>query len=193
MLFEFRSYQFGVGDALRYLDLLADEGLPIVTGHLPFLGMWTAESGTLNMLYHLWVYESLEDRAKRRASLMADERWTHGFIPKAFHLIGSQHSSLAVPENVPDWLETAIAGSRQVVRMQQTIFREPPDGWFLLSRLAFGQDTTSENEAVLRIIAGGRTSERIVLTKTRDLEIAEFESRDLLNIADFGPIATSCR
>lgn len=193
MLFEFRSYQFGVGDALRYLDLLAGEGLPIVTGHLPFLGMWIAESGTLNMLYHLWVYESLQDRAKRRASLMADERWTHGFVPKAFHLIGSQHSSLAVSENEPDWLGTAIARSGQVIRMQQTLFREPPGGWFLLSRLAFGQEPPSENEAVLRIVAGGRASERIVLTKASDLDIAEFESRDLLNIANFGPIATSCQ
>jgi len=40
-----------------------------------FLGMYTTEVGALNEVVHLWAYESLGDRERRRQKMQADPRW----------------------------------------------------------------------------------------------------------------------
>lgn len=93
-IFEWRSYSFAPGAAQTYLSMFQAEGLPFVTRHLPLLGYWITESGRLNMLHHLWVYDDLVERSQRRIALAADREWTGGFGPKAFPLIQSQQSVL---------------------------------------------------------------------------------------------------
>lgn len=60
----------------EYLQIYENEGLPAQRPILGgFLGYFTTELGTQNQLIHLWGYESLDDRARRRALLAADPQW----------------------------------------------------------------------------------------------------------------------
>lgn len=44
--------------------------------HLPHMvGYYFTEVGTLNRVVHLWAYESLDDRERRRAAMAADPAW----------------------------------------------------------------------------------------------------------------------
>ena len=44
-------------------------------------GSWSTELGSLNQVVHLWTYESLNDRARLRAELQKNKRWTEEYIP----------------------------------------------------------------------------------------------------------------
>ena len=39
------------------------------------LGIWCAETGPLNTMYHIWPYESLDKRAEVRKRALEDEVW----------------------------------------------------------------------------------------------------------------------
>lgn len=109
LIYEFRSYRLQPGKAPLYLQLLHEGGAAIVSRHLPLAGFWMTETGRLNMLHHLWVYNDLDDRAACRAALMADEEWTEGFIPKAFPLLVEQESRLMRLTAGSAALEAAVA------------------------------------------------------------------------------------
>lgn len=92
MIHEWRRYQLKAGMAQPYLQLLIETGLPLVTRHLPLMGYWLAESGALNLIHHLWSYESWADREAARAGLSSEKDWTQGFIPKAFAMVDAQEN-----------------------------------------------------------------------------------------------------
>lgn len=100
MILELRTYDYAPGDALRFLDIFAPEGLPLITRHLPLVGYWMSEVGALNRLRHLWVYDSLEERTAKRATFMADTEWTQGFLPRGFALIRRQSTQFIAPDVV---------------------------------------------------------------------------------------------
>ena len=55
---------------------LGAKGLAVqkrILGHL--VGYYSVEVGPLNQVVHLWAYDSLDERAKRRAALWADPEW----------------------------------------------------------------------------------------------------------------------
>lgn len=90
MIHEWRSYRLKPGAAADYLALLADEGLPLVTRHLPLTGYWLGETGPLNTIHHLWSYAGWAEREACRAALATEEAWVKGFIPRAFALVEEQ-------------------------------------------------------------------------------------------------------
>lgn len=92
MIHEWRSYRLKPGAASAYLTLLADEGLPLVTRHLPMTGYWLGETGPLNTIHHLWSYADWAEREACRASLATEEAWVNGFIPRAFALVEEQEN-----------------------------------------------------------------------------------------------------
>jgi NIPSNAP. len=92
MIHEWRTYRLKAGAASEYLTLFADEGLPLVSRHLPLMGYWLGETGPLNTLYHLWSYVDWSEREACRASLATEEAWVKGFIPRAFALVEEQHN-----------------------------------------------------------------------------------------------------
>lgn len=92
MIQEWRSYRLKPGAAGTYLALLADQGLPLVTRHLPLMGYWLAETGGLNVIHHLWAYETWAEREACRAALACETDWTQGFIPRAFALVDQQEN-----------------------------------------------------------------------------------------------------
>ncbi len=92
MIHEWRSYRLKPGAASTYLAFLADEGLPLVTRHLPMTGYWLGETGPLNTIHHLWSYADWAEREACRATLATEEAWVKGFIPKAFALVEDQEN-----------------------------------------------------------------------------------------------------
>ncbi len=114
MLHEWRSYRLKPGAAGAYLALLADEGLPLVTRHLPLMGYWLAETGPLNLIHHLWTYADWAEREARRAGLAQEEGWTRGFIPKAFALVEEQENRFLTLERSSPACEAALAARLRV-------------------------------------------------------------------------------
>lgn len=119
MIHEWRSYRLKPGAASEYLALLADEGLPLVTRHLPLMGYWLAETGPLNTIHHLWTYESWAEREACRASLSTEEAWMKDFIPKAFALVEEQENRfLRLTASSPAY-EAALARRREPVAARE--------------------------------------------------------------------------
>jgi hypothetical protein len=115
MLIEMRSYDFAPGKALAYAELFRREGLPPITRHLPLVGYFMTEIGVLNRLHHLWVYESLAERAARRGGFMQDKAWTEGFLPRGLALVQRQESRLLRQIVASDALAAAIATAGQTI------------------------------------------------------------------------------
>ena len=97
MIVEERIYTLEVGKVPEYLRLYQEEGLAIQTRVLPrLIGYFHTEIGTLNQVVHLWAYEDLEERARKRAELLADEDWK-AYIAKVRPLILHQENRILVP------------------------------------------------------------------------------------------------
>jgi hypothetical protein len=61
-----------------YLEAYERLGLPAqreILGPNSLLGYYVTEIGQQNEFTHLWAYQDLEDRRRRRAALRADPRW----------------------------------------------------------------------------------------------------------------------
>jgi len=113
MLYELRTYRLRPGTAPRYLDLLRREGLPLVTRHLPLLGYWMTETGRLNVIHHLWGYESWNDRAACRARLGTEKAWGEDFIPRAFADVIAQENLFLTTERTAPAFDAAVANRRR--------------------------------------------------------------------------------
>ena len=77
MIVEQRTYRLHTGKVPEYLRIYGEQGRAIqepILGHM--VGWFTANDiGELNRVVHLWAYDDLEDRARRRAQLAADPAW----------------------------------------------------------------------------------------------------------------------
>ena len=94
MYVEERMYTLQVGKAAEYLKNYENEGLAVQLKHLPHMvGYYFTEVGTLNMIVHMWAYESLDQRDKCRAALQADPAW-QAYIPKNRALTLSQETRM---------------------------------------------------------------------------------------------------
>ncbi|MFT4149921.1 MAG: NIPSNAP family protein [Paracoccaceae bacterium] len=114
MIHEWRSYRLKPGAAGDYLALLADEGLPLVTRHLPLTGYWLAETGALNTIHHLWSYAGWAEREAARAALAHEEEWVKGFIPRAFALVQAQENRFLRLDRSSATFDAALAARRRV-------------------------------------------------------------------------------
>jgi hypothetical protein len=88
MIYEMRTYTFHQGKLPAYLDLARTVGRPVRgqnygTNH----GYWVAEFGSLNQVWHLWSYASLDERARMRDELAKNERWTKEYVPNVRPLL----------------------------------------------------------------------------------------------------------
>ena len=60
------------------------------------IGYFSTEFGPLNQIIHMWGYENLEERARRRAKLMADEKW-QAYTKTSRPMIRAQENKLLIP------------------------------------------------------------------------------------------------
>jgi NIPSNAP len=99
VLVDVRTYRVKPGKVAQELDLYAKHGLNAQTRHLgPPLAYLQGESGDINTLVHLWVFEHAGDRAQRRTAMMRDPEWLNylKLADEAGYLV-EQRNSLMVP------------------------------------------------------------------------------------------------
>ena len=76
MYVEERMYVLQVGKAAEYFKNYEQFGMKVQLKHLPdMVGYYTTEIGQLNLVVHMWAYEDLNDRDRRRAAMQADPEW----------------------------------------------------------------------------------------------------------------------
>lgn len=103
MIVEERIYTCHPGKAPQYVQMYEAEGLAIqrpILGNL--VGYFTSDIGTLNQVVHLWAYESMADRATRRAKLLSDPAWK-AYIAKVQPLVLTQENKILVPAPFSPW------------------------------------------------------------------------------------------
>lgn len=90
MIIDYRAYSFRPADIQTFLELFEKEGLPpqkrILGG---FVGMMRHEAGPMEQLIHLWSYDNVSERERRRALCAADPEF-QAYVKKARALIVSQ-------------------------------------------------------------------------------------------------------
>ena len=97
MIVEERIYRMKPGKALEYIKGYEQEGLAIqrpILGNMA--GYYSTEIGPLNVVVHLWAYEDMADRARRRAQLQADPRWK-AYLPKVSSFVEQQENRILNP------------------------------------------------------------------------------------------------
>jgi NIPSNAP len=98
MIVEMREYTLAPGKVPEYLKLYATEGMEIqkrILGRM--VGYYSTEIGpSINMVVHLWAYDSFEDRAGRRTQLQADAGW-QAYVQKARPMILAQTNRILNP------------------------------------------------------------------------------------------------
>lgn len=97
MIVEQRTYTLHVGATREFLALYEAEGLQLAVETLGLLvGFYSTEIGPLNRVIHLWGFESLDDRQRRRAELAANPDW-QAFAVKLRQFIRDQESIVLIP------------------------------------------------------------------------------------------------
>lgn len=96
MILEHRTYTFKPGTVARWMKKYEAEGLPIQKRHLnKFVGLYSAEIGTLHTTVLMWAYDSLADREARRQAMYADPEWQH-FIDGIWALDAIQKQEVTI-------------------------------------------------------------------------------------------------
>jgi hypothetical protein len=99
VIVDVRTYRVKPGKMPQELDLYAKRGLAPQTRYLgPPLAYLHGESGDINTLVHLWVFEDAADRARKRAAMMSDPEWqTYLKLADEAGFLFDQRNSLMVP------------------------------------------------------------------------------------------------
>ena len=97
MIYEERTYTIVTGRAAEYIRNYETLGLPVqleVLGRL--IGFWQCDVGPLNTVVHIWAYDSLDDRARRRALLAQHPKWP-AYLKANLDLIVKQENRVLMP------------------------------------------------------------------------------------------------
>ena len=76
MLLDHRTYTVRAGTLRKQLALYEKHGFAAQKRHFgePFAYL-VAETGDVNTYVHIWLYEDVADRARKRAAMMKDPEW----------------------------------------------------------------------------------------------------------------------
>ncbi len=97
MIVEERTYQIAAGRLPEYIDNYEKLGLEIQTRILGNLvGYFVTEIGDLSSVVHLWGYDSLDDRTRRRAALGQESAW-QDYLKVCTPLIQDMQNRILVP------------------------------------------------------------------------------------------------
>jgi len=96
MVIEERIYTIQPDRMKEYLALYESEGLPIQSKVLRMLGYFKTEDELLNQVVHLWAYDSMEDRSRRRAELQVAPGWKD-YVAKIKPFYTKQESRIMAP------------------------------------------------------------------------------------------------
>ena len=91
MIHELRQYTLKLGKLPEYLEYARTIGRPARGNDYGLNhGYWTTEHGPLNQVWHLWSYDSLDERARLRAELQKNKAWTTEYTPRIRPLLERQ-------------------------------------------------------------------------------------------------------
>ncbi len=91
MYVDHRTYTFKPLKMAKWLALYEEYGLPVQTKYLGnLIGFFQTEVGTLNQVVHLWGFDDLGERQRRRAEMAKDPGW-HEFMRRNEELDAFQH------------------------------------------------------------------------------------------------------
>src|SRR4029079_8003598 len=94
MYVEERMYTLHPGTSAEYLKHYQNDGMKGQLRPLPHMaGYYFTEMCTLNMIVHMWAYESLAQREKCRAAMSADPDWQE-YLKKIRPLMKRQESRI---------------------------------------------------------------------------------------------------
>jgi hypothetical protein len=99
VLVDHRYYRVKPGTMNAHLDMYEKNGFVAQTRYLgtPLAYLYT-ESGELNTLVHLWVYEDAADRMLKRAAMQADPEWQNFIrLQNEAGFLESQRTNLMLP------------------------------------------------------------------------------------------------
>ena len=74
MIYEIRTYQIEPG-SLAEVEKRFAEAYDYRKKYSELTGFFHTEIGPLNEIVHIWAYEDLADRERRREALIADPKW----------------------------------------------------------------------------------------------------------------------
>ena len=97
MIVEERIYTFHPGKVPSFMAAYEARGRELqcrILGRL--IGYFTSEFGEQNQTVHLWAYDTLADRAERRARLAAEPDW-RTFLAEVLPMILRQESRILTP------------------------------------------------------------------------------------------------
>ena len=82
MIYELRTYTVKpgtLGDMVKAASTVSRDIRKDDYGKLE--GYWSTEIGPLNQVMHMWSYSSFDERARMRAELAKNPRWTGEYMP----------------------------------------------------------------------------------------------------------------
>ncbi|XP_036431650.1 protein NipSnap homolog 3A [Colossoma macropomum] len=91
--YEFRTYCIHPHLNSAFLKLTSEK-INLRTAHSELLGYWSVEYGGLNQVFHIWKYDSYDQRAAVRAALAEDPDWMEQYISKAMPMLSSQDNEV---------------------------------------------------------------------------------------------------
>lgn len=94
-----RTYTIKIGKTQEYLKLFEEVALPIISKYAKLVGYWYTDIGELNQVVHIWEYESLDERRKRRTALYEDPEWKEKFLPIAAPMLEKQETKIMYAAN----------------------------------------------------------------------------------------------
>ena len=94
MYVEERIYTLQIGKAGEYFKNYEEFGMKVQLRHLPnMVGYYTTEVGELNLVIHMWAYDDLNERERRRTAMQADPEW-QAYLGKNRPFMISQESRI---------------------------------------------------------------------------------------------------
>lgn len=95
MIVDHRTYTLHPGKLKAFLELYGGKGWPLQQQYLGDCVGWysSMDIGQLNQVIHMWRFTDLNDRAERRARMMADPAWP-AYAEAAAPLIQHQENKI---------------------------------------------------------------------------------------------------
>lgn len=125
MIVEQRTYVVKAGRTAEFLAAVETLGLPVMRPLLGgLIGYFVTEIGALDEVVHLWAYESLDDRAKRRKAVEEHPGWPV-FTNTVRPLFERMESRIMAPASfTPLTLEAIRAMNRATPLTEQRLAHE---------------------------------------------------------------------
>jgi hypothetical protein len=99
MYIDHRTYTLVPLKLGKWLAMYEEFGLPVQQKYLGnLIGFFQTEIGTINQVVHLWGFEDLNERQRRRAEMAKDPAW-HEFLRRNEELgaLKLQENKIVVP------------------------------------------------------------------------------------------------